>query len=153
LGASRLTNPQEQDLLGRFKSGLTVTVIPNTRLVELRYRDSDPNRAARIANAIGDGYVEMNRRARYESTQQASEWLSQQLADLQIKVETSQQKLVEYQKAHNIVGVDEKTNIITAKLDDLNKELTTAEADRIIKQSAYQQAVSQNAASSPTASQ
>ena len=68
---------------------------------------------------------------------QASDWLSKQLIDLQIKVETSQEKLVRYQKQHQILGIDEKQNIITAKLDELNRELTTAESGRMEKESIY----------------
>src|SRR5438876_12038067 len=69
---------------------------------------------------------------------QASYWLSKQLIDLQMKVETSQEKLVKYQKQHEILGIDEKQNIITSKLDELNKELTTAESGRMEKESVYQ---------------
>ena len=56
-----------------------------------------------------------NFKTRFESTMQASDWLSKQLVDLQMKVETSQEKLVQYQKEHEILGIDEKQNIITAK--------------------------------------
>ena len=68
---------------------------------------------------------------------QASDWLSKQLVDLQIKVETSQEKLVKYQKEHEILGIDEKQNITTAKLDELNRELTSAESARMEKESIY----------------
>jgi capsular exopolysaccharide synthesis family protein len=68
---------------------------------------------------------------------QASDWLSRQLVDLQMKVETSQEKLVQYQKEHEILGIDEKQNIITSKLDELNRELTAAESDRMEKESLY----------------
>src|SRR5258708_3912185 len=68
---------------------------------------------------------------------QASDWLSKQLVDLQMKVETSQEKLVRYQKEHEIFGIDEKQNIITQKLDEMNKELTSAESDRMQKEAIY----------------
>ena len=70
---------------------------------------------------------------------QASDWLSKQLVDLQIKVETTQEKLVKYQKEHEILGTDEKQNIITSKLEELNRELTVAEGDRMMKEAAYRQ--------------
>ena len=63
------------------------------------------------------------------------------MADLQLKVQTSEEKLVRYQKDHGILGVDEKQNIVTAKLDELNKELTAAQTDRIQKESNYRLAV------------
>jgi len=68
---------------------------------------------------------------------QAEDWLKNQLVDLQMKVESSQQKLVQYQKEHEILGIDEKQNITTAKLDELNKALTAAESDRMDKESVY----------------
>jgi succinoglycan biosynthesis transport protein ExoP len=67
----------------------------------------------------------------------ASAWLQGQLSDLQIKVETSQEKLVRYQKEHEILGTDEKQNITMSKLDELNKELTSAESERMDKESLY----------------
>jgi succinoglycan biosynthesis transport protein ExoP len=54
-------------------------------------------------------------------------------------VETSQEKLVRYQKEHEIFGVDDKQNIITEKLDELNKEMTMAEFDRMQKEAVYRQ--------------
>jgi len=90
-------------------------------------------------NTLASTYVEQNFKTKFESTMQASDWLSKQLVDLQMKVETSQEKLVRYQKEHEILGTDEKTNIITEKLDELNKEMTAAESDRMEKEAVYRQ--------------
>ena len=54
-----------------------------------------------------------------------------------MKVETSQEKLVRYQKEHEILGIDEKQNITTSKLDELNKALTAAESERMDKEAFY----------------
>jgi succinoglycan biosynthesis transport protein ExoP len=123
--------------LGGFKGSLQVSLVPNTRIIEIRYRSPDKNVAARVVNALANTYVEQNFKTRFESTMQASDWLSKQLVDLQIKVETSQEKLVKYQKEHEILGIDEKQNITTAKLDELNRELTAAESARMEKESVY----------------
>src|SRR5579863_2810264 len=124
-------------VLAGFKGSLQVSLVPNTRIIEIRYRSPDKNLAARIVNALANTYVEQNFKTRFESTMQASDWLSKQLVDLQIKVETSQEKLVKYQKEHEILGIDEKQNITTAKLDELNRELTSAESVRMEKESIY----------------
>ena len=143
---------EQEELISAFHSGLTVTTIPNTRLIEIRYASPDPKLAAAAVNALAQAYVENNRRSKYDSTIQASDWLKGQLADLQVKVETSQQQLADYEKEHGILGIDEKQNIITSKLDELNKELTEAEGDRMQKQAIYNQMQSgagQHAASDP----
>src|SRR6266446_3648212 len=126
-------------LLGGFKGNLKVSLIPNTRIIEIHYRSTDPTLAANVVNALAATYVEQNFKTKFESTMQASDWLSKQLVDLQMKVETSQEKLVRYQKEHEIFGVDDKQNIITEKLDELNKEMTAAEFDRMQKEAVYRQ--------------
>jgi capsular exopolysaccharide synthesis family protein len=129
-------------LLGSFKSNLKVSLVPNTRIIEIQYRSTDPQQSAAVVNTLANTYIEQNFKTKFESTMQASDWLSKQLVDLQMKVETSQEKLVRYQKEHEIVGTDEKQNIIMSKLDELNKELTDAESDRMQKEAVYQLAQS-----------
>ena len=124
-------------MVGSFKSSLRVSLSPNTRIIEVHYRSPDPQMAATVVNTLMQTYVENNFKARFESTMQASDWLQKQLVDLQMKVETSQEKLVRYQKEHEILGTDEKQNIIMEKLDELNKALTTAESERMDKESLY----------------
>ena len=124
-------------VIGDFKGNLKVTLSPNTRIIEVQYRSPDPQMAASIVNTLMQTYVENNFKARFESTMQASDWLSKQLVDLQMKVETSQEKLVRYQKEHEILGADEKQNITMEKLEELNKELTQAESERMDKEALW----------------
>src|SRR5579864_5062204 len=131
-------------LLGRFRGGLSVQLIPNSRLVQISYTDPDPRLATEIVNSLVRTFTEENFKTKYEAVTQTSDWLSTELADLQMKVQTSEEKLVRYQKDHSILGVDEKQNIVTAKLDELNRELTAAQTDRIQKESNYRLAVDGN---------
>jgi polysaccharide biosynthesis transport protein len=124
-------------LLANFRSNLKVTLAPNTHIVEVHFRSPDKDSAANVVNKLMEDYTENNFKSRFDSTMQASDWLSKQLVDLQMKVETSQEKLVRYQKEHEILGIDEKQNITTAKLDELNKALTAAESERMEKESMY----------------
>src|SRR5512146_1231778 len=124
-------------MLGIFRRGLTVPVVPRTRVIEISYMHHDPQLAAEIANTLVKTFIEENFRTKYESTSQTADWLSKELSDLQLKVQTSEEKLVRYQKEKGIVGIDEKQNIVTAKLDELNKELTDAQTDRIQKEANY----------------
>jgi polysaccharide biosynthesis transport protein len=126
-------------LLAIFHSKLHVTLIPNTRIMEIHFTSTDPQLAASAVNILAATYVEQNFKTKFESTMQASDWLSKQLVDLQMKVETSQEKLVRYQKEHEILGIDEKQNIITEKLGEVNKEMTSAESDRMQKEAVYRQ--------------
>jgi capsular exopolysaccharide synthesis family protein len=131
---------REAALLGSFHGAMQVKSVRNTRILEIMFRSPDPALAAAITNNIVATYIEDNYRTRYESTMQASDWLAKQISDLQLRVETSQEKLVRYQRENGMLGIDEKQNIITQKLDDLNKSFTEAQADRITRQAAYETA-------------
>ncbi|MGA9530095.1 MAG: polysaccharide biosynthesis tyrosine autokinase [Terriglobales bacterium] len=143
--ANLMADPLQTDsnrasaVLGAFHANLHVSLIPNTRIIEIHYHSTDPQLAASVVNSLAATYVEQNFKTKFESTMQASDWLSKQLVDLQMKVETSQEKLVRYQKEHEILGNDEKQNITTEKLDEINKELTAAESDRMQKEATYRQ--------------
>jgi capsular exopolysaccharide synthesis family protein len=136
---------QEESLMQAFRSNLRVNQIPGTSIIEIRYSSPDPALAAEVTNATAQTFIEQNIKARYDGTIQAADWLSKQLADLQIKVESSQAKLIEYQKEHNIVGADDRQNLTVEKLESFGKELTQAQTDRIQKQSLYEMAKSSNA--------
>src|SRR5580658_2285850 len=128
-------------LLGAFRGGLSVQLIPTSRLVQISYTHTDPRLATEIVNGLVKTFIEENFKTKYESVTQTSQWLSTELADLQLKVQTSEEKLVRYQKDHSILGVDEKQNVVTEKLGELNKELTEAEMDRIEKEADYKLAI------------
>src|SRR5258706_7153506 len=124
-------------LLSSFRRNMKVTLSPNTHIVEVHSSSPDKDLAATVVNTLMSTYTENNFKSRFDSTMQASDWLSEQLVDLQMKVETSQEKLVRYQREHGILGIDEKQNITTQKLDELNKALTAAESERMDKESIY----------------
>ena len=126
-------------LLGRFHGGLGIQLIPKTLRcsVQISYIDPDPKLATEIVNTLVRTFTEQNFKTKYEAATQTSDWLNTEIDDLRLKVQTSEEKLVRYQKDHSILGVDEKQNIVTAKLDELNRELAAAEMDRIQKESTY----------------
>ncbi len=124
-------------LLSNFRNNLKVTLSPNTHIIKVSFRSPDKDLTSTVVNTLMSTYTENNFKSRFDSTMQASDWLSKQLVDLQMKVETSQEKLVRYQKEHEILGIDEKQNITTSKLDELNKALTSAESERMGKESVY----------------
>jgi len=140
--ADRDSELREAGLVAKFHRSLQINSIPRTRLLEIRFSSPDPVLAAKAVNSVIDTYIEQNYKTHLDATTRTSDWLAQQLSELQMKVQESQEKLVRYQKDHGILGIDEKENIITSKLDELNKQLTAAEGDRMQKESVYRLASS-----------
>jgi len=137
--AEKDDSPQERPpILGGFLGSLAVRRVPNSRLLEVRFESHDAQFAARVVNTHLRNYIEQNFRSKYEATTQASVWLGRQLDELKIRVEKSEDARLAYERAHQIWTIDEKQNITTQKLSDLNKELTLAQAGRYEKESNYQ---------------
>ncbi len=124
-------------LVKSLHSNLKVARVKGTRLIEIRFRSTDAQLAADVVNSLSKEYVDQYYRSQFEVSQQISGYLADQLKELQAKVEDSQRKLIDYEKANGLFGLDDKQNIATAKLGDLNKELTEAEADRVQKEVNY----------------
>ena len=118
--------------------------MPNSRLLDVTFSTTDPKLAAQIVNAHVSNFIEQNFRSRYEATTQASNWLAGQLDELKSKVETSEDARINYERANQIWTIDEKQDVTTQKLADINKELTEAQADRINKEAVYQLAQAGN---------
>lgn len=138
-GARPAPNPRlEQDLLIRsFKQHLEVELARNSRMVEVSLESADPDLAARVANTLVDNYMEYFFHEKYDATRQASGWMEQQLDELKAKVEGSQQALVDYERQNAIVNVSDKQSVAEQRLADLSRELTSAESDRLQKESLY----------------
>jgi succinoglycan biosynthesis transport protein ExoP len=130
--------------LGAFLGRMTVKRVPNSRLLDVTFESTDPSLAARVVNAHLNNFIEENFRSRYEAATQASNWLSGQLNEMKIKVENAEDARLAYERQNQIWTIDEKNDISSQKLADLNKQLTDAQADRINKEAVYQLAQAGN---------
>jgi succinoglycan biosynthesis transport protein ExoP len=142
--AAQLTAAQRRRLLDRFNENLIVKVIPNTQVVDIRFRSPDPALAADTANSLIDEYMQRNFHTRVDGTAQLSQWLSRQMEEIRVSTTVAQQQFADFQKEHNLLGTDENDNVVTNRLKQLNEELTQAEADRIVKEGRYRMARSGN---------
>ena len=132
------TSPQAKPaILDIFLNRLTVNRVHRSHLLEVEFEANDPVMAAQVLNSHLENFIEHNFRTRYESTVRASDWLAQQLGELKIKVESSEEILVAYEKQNRIWAIDDKQNITTQRLSDLNRELTAAQSERIRKEANF----------------
>jgi succinoglycan biosynthesis transport protein ExoP len=129
-------------LLANFRGTLTVQTIARTQAVEITFRNADPKLAREVVNHLVSAYTQRTFMTRYDDTMKASDWLSGQLAQLKSAVEQAQSRLSHLQKETGIFGTDQNDNLVLSRLDDLSKELTDAEADRIVKEAKYRVAQS-----------
>lgn len=116
---------------------LKVTRPPNTYLMLISYRSDDPQLAADAANAIAQSYLEHTYNIRIRSSASLATFMEKQIEELKAKMERSSQALIGFERDLNVINPEEKTNILSARLLQLNTEYTNAQADRLKKEAAY----------------
>jgi succinoglycan biosynthesis transport protein ExoP len=139
-----LANQKRPPELAEFLSSLSVKRVPNSRLMDVSFESTDPQLAARIVNAHITSYIEQNFRSKYDATTHASTWLADQLGELKIRVQKSEDARIAYERQNQIWTLDDKQNITSQRLSDVNKQLTDAQSERMRKESLYQFAKSGN---------
>lgn len=116
---------------------LSVTRPPNTYLLLISYRSTDPVLASNVANTIARSYLDHTFKIRFESSASLSSFMERQLEELRAKMERSSAALAQFEKDLNVINPEEKTSIVSARLLQLNTEYTNAQADRVRKETAY----------------
>ncbi len=138
LASGSLKNQKRPPELAGFLGSLSVRRVPNTRLMDVSFESTDPQLAARVVNAHIATYMDQNLQSRYDATTHASTWLADQLGELKIKVQKAEDARIAYERQNQIWTLDDKQNITTQRLGDVNKELTEAQSERMKKESLYQ---------------
>lgn len=117
--------------------GLKITRPPNTYLLQINYRSPDAHQAADVANAIADSYIAHTYSIRITSSASLSTFMAKQLDELKAKMEQSSLALAQFERDLDVINPEEKTNILSARLLQLNTEYTNAQADRLNKEAAW----------------
>src|ERR1700733_10589768 len=114
---------------------------PNTYLLTITYRDTNPQVAAKVANAIADSYLREIFETRTKEAGRLTSSMERQLIDLKQKMESTHKALMVYQRDLGTADPEQKTSVLVARLQALNTENSVAQADRIAKEAVYREAI------------
>ena len=126
-------------LISNFISKLEVTPVRQTRMVEVRYKSTDPELAAETINTFADEFINFHMEQKYEATKQASDFLAQQIANLREELSEKEKELHSYSQEKEMFFLTDKESTIVNKFADLNTAFTGAQIERIKKEAAYRE--------------
>lgn len=125
----------------------TRLTVRDTRLIDVRFTNPDPQIAAKVVNAIADVYVLSNLERKTQATNSAGDFLQKRVAELQSQIRNGEERLSNYGKTHQILSLDASQNTVVDRLTGLNKQLLEAENERKQAEAAYNAAKAPGAAS------
>ena len=138
IATGSLANQKRPPELGAFLGSLACRRVPNSRLMDVTFEATNPELAAQIVNAHIKNFIDQNRRSRYEATTSATTWLTDQLDELRIKMKNSEDARLDYERKNQIWELDDKQNITTQRLAEINRQLIDAQGERMKKQALYE---------------
>ncbi|MCM3871771.1 MAG: polysaccharide biosynthesis tyrosine autokinase [Pyrinomonadaceae bacterium] len=143
--ADRALTPEELSKLEPYEdaiiAGETIEPIPTTNLVKIRFAHSDPELAQKIANTLAEVFVNNNLARATLGSDKAEDLLAREIASLQTKIKTDQEKQFNYAKAHNLpLTSDPSGNLEAKRLSTLSGQLLDAENERKNLQAQYEAA-------------
>ena len=141
LGDKGNTDSEQQieGAVSGFLGGLGVNNIKDTRLLDVSYVSADPRLAAHAVNTLFDKFIEFNLEMKNESSRQASEFLTAQIEELRRGLAQKEQELQEYGKRKELYYIGGDDSTVVRKFSDLNAACTTAQIERINKESIYRE--------------
>lgn len=122
-----------------YLGNLRVEPVPNTTLFNVSFLSQSPEMAALLANTHARAFIRENVETRRATSQRALEWLQNQLSEQRNNLEASQRLSHEYKKANEVLSFDDRRNIVSQQIEELNANLTRMRAERLAKQTVFDQ--------------
>jgi capsular exopolysaccharide synthesis family protein len=133
LGVARITDPQSRqkamasiDAAALLQGKLSVAPVKDTRLVTIRVEDSDPKRAALLANEVAEAYVAETLALKLRLSESANRWLEDRLTELEQKTKQSELAIYDFKKDADMLttSLEDRASIVSQRLNTYNGALT-----------------------------
>ena len=125
-----------------FRDNLTVGPVERTRLVDIRFKHTDPEIATRVANTIALVFRENDIRERTTGSQKAEDVLAKEIIDLQARIQANEQRRINYKRDFGLpLGNRTGQDVTTLRLGTYSAQSQAAEAKRKEIEAAYNAAL------------
>jgi len=114
-----------------IQRGVSISPITDTNLVEVSFKSVYPRLATDIVNMLVDEFVRFTIETRYEATQQTSEFLNEQIAQLRDELAAKERELQRYGEDKKLLALDDKASSVVNKYTEVSKAYTDATIKRI----------------------
>jgi protein tyrosine kinase modulator len=114
----------------QLRANLSAEQGKGTQLLIVSVTSRDPNKAAKIANAIVEAYQTQQPNHGNDPGSDRAQEYSQQLTDLKEKVATAEKNMAEFRQRTGITDINSQTDVETQTLAALQTQLLAAEGAR-----------------------
>lgn len=125
------------EIVKEVQKNIKVNPIRDTKLVEVSFTSPSPILSTEIVNTLSEEFIDFSIEKRYKTTQQASDFLDEQIANLRDGLAARERELQKYSQEKELFFLSDTESSVVSKFADLNKAFTQAQIDRINKEASY----------------
>ena len=129
LGRDPLRMTPEERVLEVYYARLNVFAIDRSRVISVNFKSRDPDLAARVANAVADGYLELQQFIKQEQARAAGQYLSGEIDSMRKKVAEAEARVEDFRSKSNLFTGSNSANLASQQLADIDVRLLSR-ADR-----------------------
>jgi len=118
----------DETVLQNLNDRLTVIRERDSAVLSIFVRSSDPQLAAKIANAIAAEHVKRRAEQSVADTKDATVWLQQQIDQLRAKVQDADTQVADFKAQNGIFAGANGTTLPDQQISDIGKQITDAQA-------------------------
>lgn len=151
LQSRKLMDPLVQQLQSRYpeieyKSLLAGDEAPlslerfnkTTKIVEVRYRDSEPEKIQFVLETLKDGFLRYSLEDRKSNIGQGIQFIEDQLPQLRQRVDSLQEQLQKFRQQYNLIEPELQAEQLAQQLTKIDDQLLDAQAQLVQQQQLYE---------------
>lgn len=105
-----------------IRAKLTISRMAETKIIEVRYQDSDPDKIQFVLEQIVDAYVKYSAQEQQDTVKQGLTFVNDQTDVLQNRVNTLQQNLQDFRQKYNIIDPQTQGQLLTTRVGEIVKQ-------------------------------
>ncbi len=150
--AEALHRNTRDEIVNSFQRRLEATSSDASRVISIRFRSEDAQRATLVANAVADHFIAQKRDQEVSAAETLGRSLTQEIADLNRDIRDAERRLEETRIA---LGLHSDSNIkaLADRMTELNRQLIGATAERLRAEAQFAEAQSVRSSGSESAAQ
>jgi polysaccharide biosynthesis transport protein len=125
-----LSMKPEERVLKSYFDRLQAFQVEKSRVIAIEFESEDAELAARVANAIAEGYLALQRSSKQDQTRAAGSWLAGEIESLRKKVADAEAKVEQYRAKANLFIGTNNTTLSNQQLGDYNAQLAAARGQK-----------------------
>ena len=119
-------NRIRDNVTANLLSKIAVSNIRQSLVFNIAVETQSPVKSAKIADTLSEIYILNQIEVKFAATEQATEWLSNRVSELQVQLETAEKKVSDFTAQTQLVSVD-GLQALERQIKDLRDRITNAE--------------------------